>query len=149
MGANYDILTLANYEKFAHIVHMFNNTINRNTKLTPTEMAIYPELEWAWIRYCRKHNKKIQQKLPLHYTTGNILLVHFDESKTGKKFDKHARQYRDLCEFLFYDNKLAVVLPLDSEESLTVPLYDTVKIANSWTTLPEKYKKLSIWTPDD
>jgi hypothetical protein len=100
LGCDYDVDFRADEDKFRSLVYLFNNTINKNTKLTPTEMTVYPELEHSWIRHCARHNREIEQQYDLHYEKGNILLVHFDESKTTKRFEKvgHRRAFNVLRE---------------------------------------------------
>jgi hypothetical protein len=107
MGCNYDSEFMADPEQFEGLIHLFNNSINKTTKITPAEMEAYEELEAAWIRHCRRHNAEIERAYSSHYELGNILLVHFDESKTSKKFEKEPRkrQYSDLCEFMGYVGK--------------------------------------------
>jgi hypothetical protein len=76
MGCNYDVDFMMNEDSFEQLVYMFNNSIHRNTKLTPTEMEMYEALEHSWIRHCKRYNEKIEVEYDLRYEKGTILLVH-------------------------------------------------------------------------
>jgi hypothetical protein len=163
MGANYDIDVMMDEDNFERLVFLFNNSVNRNTKLTPTEMETYEELEWAWIRHCQRHNKRIERDYYWRYEIGNILLVHFDESKTSKRFEKHGRrrQYNELCEFVGYAGMNLAVKRLNEDETefrtakgeidgrrkahkktYIIPFYDAVWVARNVDTLPKEYDRL-------
>jgi hypothetical protein len=160
LGCDYDVDFMADEDNFRSLVYLFNNTINKNTKLTPTEMTVYPELEHSWIRHCARHNREIEQQYDLHYEKGNTLLVHFDESKTTKRFEKvgHRRAFNVLCEFRGYSGKNLAVKRLEEAEPeirphvrgpkpkqkvYIVPYYDAVWIARSTDTLPKLYSRLT------
>jgi hypothetical protein len=156
LGCDYDVDFMSDETKFHSLVYLFNNTINKNTKLTPTEMTIYPELEYSWIRHCERHNRAIEQQYDFHYEKGNILLVHFDESKTAKRFEKvgHRREFNTLCEFRGYSGQNLAVKRLDEttpeidphtrgprpkQKIYIVPYYYAVWIARSIDVLPRAY----------
>jgi hypothetical protein len=94
-------------------------------------------------------------------------LVHFDESKTSKRFEKHGRrrQYNELCEFVGYVGLNLAVKRLnddeanESEEHRTskgeidgrrkrhkktyiIAFYDAVWVARNVDTLPREYRRL-------
>jgi hypothetical protein len=158
MGANYDVDFMTDEDAFESSVYMFNNAVNRNTKLTPTEMELYPELEYTWTRHCKRHNDKIGREYDLRYEKGNILLVHFDESKNSKLFEKIGRRriFNDLCEFRGYKGmNLAVKRvsePADEESGdrrrnphkhiYFIPYYCAVWIARNIDAIPREYQSL-------
>jgi hypothetical protein len=164
MGANYDVEFMMDEDNFERLIYLFNNSVNRNTKLTPTEMETYEELEWAWIRHCQRHNKRIERDYNWRYKIGNILLVHFDESKTSKRFEKHGRrrQYNELCEFVGYVGMNLAVKRLNDDETeehrtakgevdgrrkahkktYIIAFYDAVWVARNVDTLPKEYQRL-------
>jgi hypothetical protein len=74
------------------------------------------------------------------YKPGNILVVPFDESRTEFKFHKprNYRQYNYLCVFVRYNHGNAVVRLLE-ENKEEVPIYETVKIAESIESIPDDY----------
>jgi hypothetical protein len=150
-GCNGDNDFLANRACFSRLVNLYNNSVVKTTKLTPTEMEQYPELEESWIRHCKRINQEIELAYTLNYQRGNILLVHFDRGKThSQKFMKQStgRQYSYLCEFLKYRGKNLVVRRLDesAEQRLApsgrpdgrskpptyiIPYYNAIWYANS------------------
>jgi hypothetical protein len=161
MGANYDVDFMMDEDAFESLVYMFNNAINRNTKLTPTEMELYPELEHTWIRHCKRHNDKIEREYDLRYDKGNILLVHFDESKNPKRFEKIGRRriFNELCEFRGYKGMNLAVRRLSEpelelrEERIDgrrnphkhicfIPYYCAAWIARNINTIPREYRVL-------
>jgi hypothetical protein len=167
MGANYDVDFMMDEDAFESLVYMFNNAINRNTKLTPTEMELYPELEHTWIRHCKRHNDKIEREYDLRYDKGNILLVHFDESKNPKRFEKIGRRriFNELCEFRGYKGMNLAVRRLNEPEeeesedaegfevkrdrrrnphkhTYFIPYYCAVWIARSINAIPREYNML-------
>jgi hypothetical protein len=85
-GCNGDNDFLADFESFSKLIYLFNHSVIKTTQLTPTEMEEYPELEWSWIRHCKRYNDQIQKEYTTNYRRGNILLVHFNQSKTDMKF---------------------------------------------------------------
>jgi hypothetical protein len=157
-GANYDVDFMMDEDAFESLVYMFNNAIDRNTKITPTEMELYPELECTWIRHGKRHNDKIEREYDLRYEKGNILLVHFDESKNPKRFEKIGRRriFNDLCEFRGYKGMNLAVKRLsepEDEENVDrrrnphkhiyfIPYYCAVWIARSIDSIPREYRVL-------
>jgi hypothetical protein len=158
MGANYDVDFMMDEDAFESLVYMFNNAINRNTKITPTEMELYPELEDTWIRHCKRHNDKIERQYDLRYEKGNILLVHFDESKNSKRFEKISRRriFNELCEFRGYKGMNLAVRRLNEPEpeetedrrrnshkhTYFIPYYCAVWIARNIDAIPREYQSL-------
>jgi hypothetical protein len=164
MGANYDVEFMMDEDNFEQLIYLFNNSVNRNTKLTPTEMETYEELEWAWIRHCQRHNKRIERNYSWRYEIGNILLVHFDESKTSKRFEKRGRrrQYNELCEFVGYVGMNLAVKRLKDDgfeehrtskgeidgrrkqhkQTYIIAFCDAVWVARNVDTLPREYRRL-------
>jgi hypothetical protein len=158
MGANYDVDFMMDEDAFESLVYMFNNAINRNTKLTPTEMELYPELEDTWIRHCKRHNDKTEREYDLRYEKGNILLVHFDEAKNPKRFEKIGRRriFNELCEFRGYKGMNLAVRRLsepEDEESddrrrnphkhiYFIPYYCAIWIARNIDAIPREYQSL-------
>jgi hypothetical protein len=147
-----------NEDSFEKLVYMFDNSINRNTKSTPTELEMYEELERSWIRHCKRYNEKIEEKYDLRYEKGNILLVHFDESKNAKRFEKigRRRQYNELCEFRGYRGMNLAVRRLNEPEDdgttdgrrnphkhiYFIPYYHAIWIARLIKTIPPEYNLL-------
>jgi hypothetical protein len=127
-------------ENMQQMVYFYNNTINRNTKVTPTEMETYPELERMWITHCTNFNQeqKIKQAQAglTSYKSGNILLIHLDKSKTSHKFDKRRRSFEYIGVFQAYDHGNVRIKLLSSglkpsEQTIIVPIYFTQKVAET------------------
>jgi hypothetical protein len=59
---NGDIYKMLNNDEMKKAVYYLNNSINRNTKLTPTEIKGYHPLEDIWIRRSKEHNNIQLQK---------------------------------------------------------------------------------------
>jgi hypothetical protein len=70
------------------LVQYFNTRINRDKKLMPLDMKIYPQLELMWINHCITYNERIKQLLIrngfYNYKPGDKLYVHLDDSITPK-----------------------------------------------------------------
>jgi hypothetical protein len=114
-GCNGDNEFLADVGCFSQLLNLFNHSVVKTTKLTPIEMEVYPELEESWICHCKRHNREVELRYSLNYKKGNILLVHFNQSKTHRKFVKQStgRQYSYFCEFVDYHGKNLAVKRLD------------------------------------
>jgi hypothetical protein len=89
-GLNVNLMN--NDANMQQVIDYMNNSVNRDTKLTPLEMEIYPELMESWIRHCvgLDHEAKAKQSSEgfFKYSPGNILMVHLDLGKTPKGFQK-------------------------------------------------------------
>jgi hypothetical protein len=87
-------------------------------KCAESPFTLYEELEHSWIRHCKRYNEKIEVEYDLRYQKGNILLVHFEESKNAKRFEKigRRRQYNELCEFRGYKGMNLAVRRLGEPE---------------------------------
>jgi hypothetical protein len=166
MGANHGVEVMIDEDNCERLFFLFNNSVDRNTKFTPTEMETYEELEWAWIRHCQRHNKRIERDYAWRYKMGNIRLVHFDESKTSERFEKRGRrrQYNELCEFVGYVGMNLAVKRLNEnvdedeahrtakgeidgrrkahKKTYTIPFYDAVWVARNVNTIPKAYQTL-------
>jgi hypothetical protein len=105
---NGDVSRMMDNKEMQKAVKYLNNSINRSTQLTPTEMEKYPRLEETWLRRVRQNNnavKEIQEEKGLfNYSVGDILLICLDKNKTKNKFDKKGRNFELLGSFLDYVN---------------------------------------------
>jgi hypothetical protein len=135
-GENYRLML--NNENMQQMVYFYNNTPNRNTKISPVEMETYPELEQKWITHCTLINqeqkmKQNQAKL-LSYKPGNVVIIHLDKSKTRFKFDKSRRSFNYLAVFNEYKGGNAKISLLNNQlipykKELEIPIYFTHKVA--------------------
>jgi 7,8-dihydro-6-hydroxymethylpterin-pyrophosphokinase len=58
---NGDVSRMVDREEMQKAVKYLNNSINRSTQLTPTEMTKYPQLEETWIRRVRQNNNAVKE----------------------------------------------------------------------------------------
>jgi hypothetical protein len=127
-------------------VEIMNNTINRNTKVTPVEMMMYPDLEYRWIRYCTQYNSKIkrkqQQKGLWNYQPNDILMICIEKEKTPHMFDKRRRTFEFLGKFIQYINGNVKVIIVDKYlktvgKPIEIPIYFTKFVAHEHQPLPQ------------
>jgi hypothetical protein len=137
-------------------IKYLNNSINRSTLLTPTEMEKYPQLEEIWIRRVRQNNntvKEIQEERGLfNYKLGDILLIFSDKNKTKNKFNKKRKNFKYLETFLDYVNgNVAVSLlskTFEAMREIVVPIYFTKFCAPNIGSIPDNvYKVLGYQKP--
>ncbi len=115
------------------MVHYYNNTPHRSLRMpnpnyrddgtqydpylarepkwiyyTPNQMQHNPDLEWRYIRDCQRRLRRVKNSMQmdglLSYRKGNIILVHYDTSKTEKKHEKQRRVFNEIAEFIRYHN---------------------------------------------
>ena len=115
------------------MVHFYNNTPHRSLRMpnpnyrddgiqydpylarepkwiyyTPNQMQHNPDLEWRYIRDCQRRLRRVKNNMQmgglLSYRKGNIILVHYDTSKTEKKHEKQRRVFNEIAEFIRYHN---------------------------------------------
>jgi polyhydroxyalkanoate synthesis regulator protein len=83
---NRDVSRMIDPEEMQKAIKYLNNSINRNTQLTHTEMENYPQLEEIWIRRVRANNnavKEIQEESGLfNYKLGDKLFICLDKHNT-------------------------------------------------------------------
>ena len=118
---------------------------------TPREMMNDPDLEWDYIRAMDRKLKDVQKMLSINgfdkYKPGNILIMHLDKGKTNMSFTKVRRNFDELGEFVRYDTGSVMVKWLTSNVKnknpiIRVPIFYTKKIADSYDTIPNNYRKL-------
>jgi hypothetical protein len=111
------------------VLEYMNNSANKDTKLTPLEMEIYPGLMDSWIRHCIALNAEAKEKQPeagFHdYPSGAILMVHLD-----------------LTLFVGYKHGNAQIRLLDQtltpeQRVIEVPLYYTRFVVPSKNKIPQ------------
>lgn len=154
-GLSYNILRNNNYVQ--QIVNFYNDTPHSGLPLdangihyTPNEMQNNIDLEWEYIRQkdreLNESYKKIHEAGLDKYKRGNILLLHLDRGKTNRSMEKRRRNFEDIGEFIKYEHgnvKCRHITKRDKDKNIiTVPIFYTKKIANDYSTLDEKYKKL-------
>jgi hypothetical protein len=150
-GFGINVKAMLSNASMQKMVNYYNNTINRNTKVTPCEMEFYPELETMWINKCQLHNHRIklqqQSEGILSYQKGNILMIHLDKSKTKTAFDKRRRSFEYLGEFIEYRHGNVIVNLLSNRfqkigNAAEIPIYFTVKVAENIKDLRENHKNI-------
>ena len=73
------------------------------------------------------------------YRPGNVLAIYMDRSKTKERFRKRRRNLEDIGIFIEYHNGNPYVYVLTKQKYSEVPLFYTVKLADSLETLEQKY----------
>ena len=184
------------------MVHYYNNTPHRSLQMpnpnyrindieydqylarepkwiyyTPNQMQHNPDLEWKYIRDCQRRLRRIKNNMQmdglLNYRKGNILLIHYDTSKTEKKHVKQRRIFNEIAEFIRYNNgnveckllnpyrrfklnddkqyipytknKIGRKPKTDDERAIvTVPIMYTRFVAQNYESLSEDYKQYFV-----
>ena len=151
-GLSYDVLRQPTLVK--KIVDYYNNTPHSGLPLdengihyTPKEVQNNIDIEWKYIRQKDQELKKVYEKLSKagydKYKKGNVLLLHLDTGKTNRNMQKKRRNFQDVGLFVKYvkGNVCCQLLTgTTNDKNITVPIFYTKKIANSYDKLEEKYK---------
>ena len=129
---------------------------------TPRQVQENVDLEWRYIRMMRSKLQTIKNKMSLKgllsYSPGNIILIHLDQDKTEKKYEKVRRVFNEIAEFICYKNGNVVCSLLkpyqkfeainddpfypvqdSSGEPIQVPIIYTKFVCKSKESLPEDY----------
>jgi hypothetical protein len=130
--------------KMQEVVDYLNNSVNRSTKLTPTEMETYPDLERSWIRHNQELNDDIVAKQRAdglwNYVRGDILLVYVAPT-TAEKFKKKRGLFNNLGEFRQYVNGNVELKLLATNEKIVVPIYFTKFCAKNINSVPNEIRR--------
>jgi hypothetical protein len=125
-----------------------------NYEFTPKEVQMHKDLEEYYIRenMRRLDEVKVLQFTEglLFYRPGDILLIHVDFKKTDQKLAKTRRTFNHLATFLGYDHgnivcKVIYKTTLKSrifENTITIPIYYTKFVAESFKEITKPYLKL-------
>jgi hypothetical protein len=133
-----------------------NNTPHSafNQEFTPKEVQMHKDLEEYYIRenMRRLDEVKVLQFTEglLFYRPGDILLIHVDFKKTAQKLAKTRKTFNHLATFLGYDHKNIVYQVIYKtslksrifENPITIPIYYTKFVAESFKEIPKPYLKL-------
>jgi hypothetical protein len=139
-------------DQLQQIVDYYNNTVHRTIGCTPMEMMLNEEWEAQYIRWCYEKLREINEKQPLRYEKGNILLLHCDMSKTPNSFEKRRMFWDRVGEFIRYDHGNVVVKVISPESSpaklfnrnknIVLPPHYTQYIGENISSVPESFKRL-------
>lgn len=144
----FDNYNIANIDLMKQMVKYYNNTYHNSIKMTPKEMNNNIDFEWQYIRKMDSLLKQVltlQKKKGLHYyRNGNILMIHIDNAKTSKKFEKQRRNFNEMAEFIKYKNGNVVCKLLKSKESIEIPIMYTKYVSDDIDSIPETYKEYFV-----
>jgi hypothetical protein len=125
--------------KMQEVVDYLNNSTNRSTKFTPSEMETYPDLERSWIRHNQEINDGVVAKQRADglwdYVRGDILLVYVAH-KTSEVFKKKRGLFNSLGEFRQYVNGNVELELITSNKIVVVPIYFTKFCAKNIDSIP-------------
>jgi hypothetical protein len=125
--------------KMQEVVDYLNNSVNRSTKVTPTEMETYPDLERSWIRHNQELNDDIVAKQRAdglwNYVRGDILLVYV-APLTSEVFKKKRGLFNNLGEFRQYVNGNVELKLITTNKKIVVPIYFTKFCAKNINSIP-------------
>jgi hypothetical protein len=81
------------------------------------------------------------------YEPGNILLIHLDFAKTSARFNKKRRVFNKLARFVSYEfgNVKCFVYNVTDKyikNPVTIPIYNTIFLADDETKIPPNYLEL-------
>ena len=110
---------------------------------TPAEVQNDIDLEWEYIRSKDRELAEVAEQFSERgldrYRPGNVLAIYMDRSKTKERFRKRRRNLEDIGIFIEYHNGNPYVYVLTKQKYSEVPLFYTVKLADSLETLEQKY----------
>lgn len=149
-AAAYDESVLENDNLREQIVNYYNNTphngLHTNKEgrhYTPAEVQNDIDLEWEYIRSKDRELAEVAEQFSERgldrYRPGNVLAIYMDRSKTKERFRKRRRNLEDIGIFIEYHNGNPYVYVLTKQKYSEVPLFYTVKLADSLETLEQKY----------
>ncbi len=128
--------------KIQQLVNYYNDTYHRCIKMTPREMHMDINKEWAYIRQqTEKLNlaKRRQIEAELHnYKPGERLMIHLDTMKTRERFTKRRRRFDRIGVFVRYNNGNCIVR-INPEGEVEVPIFYTSRVPDVDKLLRETY----------
>lgn len=148
-GVNPELINDA--DAMQRMVKLYNYTPHKayGNIFTPTEVQHDVELEGMYIRAQQDRLNKVlllqQRDKYMKYKPGNILYAYFDESKTGKKFDKARRKFDKLVQFHKYSHGNVVCLlytpfGINTRSYFTIPIHHTKFAYGSYKKIPQSVK---------
>jgi hypothetical protein len=141
----------------AEAVEIYNNTRHSafNYEFSPKDVQLNPDLEEYFIRQqlstLDNVNDLQYEEGFFNYKSGDVLLIHLNQSKTDQSMTRKRRIFNRLAIFLRYLNGNVMCNILTREDdgdivmftkAIVLPIYFTKFVAPSLSELPRKYHQL-------
>jgi hypothetical protein len=150
---------MLNTNLMAKVVQEYNNSPHTAFEhdYSPSQVQATPELEEYFIRENMYELEDVKEKQSnaglFKYSTGNVLMIHLDDSKTKDRMQKIRRTFNRLAVFVEYSfgnvecrvitherNSYQIIL----KPVITIPIQFTKFVSVDIDNIPEKYFQLII-----